>query len=198
MCGFLVGCHILDTSDPFREGLSCFPKTIFIKTFSSSSYKIFNSQCAYLRVFATTTEAREPERRLCAPGETLRAMATSGYLRGHDFYALARRASEPGSANAIPVTGFLNYDARMLEGLETVDADVRALGVMMTSSDEELEAVDANLPPVLGYTDGRGRIRPGFRVMDWADCRSRRRRRGGARGEGTLASFLRRAVCANR
>ena len=90
-------------------------------------------------------------------------MSASGYLRGHDFYALARRASEPGSAKAIPVTGFLNYDAWMLEGLETVDANVRALGVMMTSSDEELEAVDANLPPVLGYTDGRGRIRPEFR-----------------------------------
>ena len=90
-------------------------------------------------------------------------MATSGYLRGHDFYALARRASEPGSAKAIPVTGFLNYDAWMLEGLETMDANVRALGMMMRSTDEELEAVDANLPPVLGYTDGRGRTRPGFR-----------------------------------
>ena len=90
-------------------------------------------------------------------------MSASGYLRGHDFYALARRASEPGSAKAIPVTGFLNYDAWMLEGLETMDANVRALGMMMTSTDEELEAVDANLPPVLGYTDGRGRIRPEFR-----------------------------------
>jgi len=90
-------------------------------------------------------------------------MATSGYLRGHDFYALARRASEPGSANAIPVTGFLNYDAWMLEGLETIDANVRALGVMLTSTDEELDALDAPSTPVLGYTDGKGRVRPGFR-----------------------------------
>ena len=63
-------------------------------------------------------------------------MAASGYLRGHDFYALTRRASEPGSANAISPTGFIDYDAWIFEGLETMDANVRALGVMMTSTDE--------------------------------------------------------------
>ncbi len=90
-------------------------------------------------------------------------MAVSGYLRGHDFYALTRRASEPGSANAISPTGFVDYDAWIFEGLETMDANVRALGVMMTSTDEELDAVDAHVLPVCGYTDGRGRTRPGFR-----------------------------------
>ena len=90
-------------------------------------------------------------------------MAASGYLRGHDFYALTRRASEPGSANAISPTGFIDYDAWIFEGLETMDANVRALGVMMTSTDEELDAVDAHVTPVRGYTDGRGRTKPGFK-----------------------------------
>ncbi len=90
-------------------------------------------------------------------------MASSGYLRGHDFYALARRASAPGSANASSPTGFRHYDAWMLEGLETIDANVRALGVMMTSTDEELDVFYEHSAPVLGYTDGSGRLRPGFR-----------------------------------
>lgn len=88
---------------------------------------------------------------------------SSKYLRGHDFYALVRRASVPGSAEARNPVGFLHYDAWILEGLETLDANVRALGVMMTSTNEELDAADANLPPMCVYTDGRGRIRPGFR-----------------------------------
>ena len=90
-------------------------------------------------------------------------MVSSGYLRGHDFYALARRASVSGSADASSPTGFLRCDAWMLEGLETIDANVRALGVMLTSTDEELDALDAPSTPVLGYTDGKGRVRPGFR-----------------------------------
>jgi len=104
-------------------------------------------------IIVVTVIARRPQR----------AMASSEYLRGHDFYALARRASAPGSANVSAPTGFLNYDAWMLEGLETIDANVRALGVMLTSTDEELDALDSRLTTVIGYTDGRGRVRPGFR-----------------------------------
>lgn len=105
------------------------------------------------RATKTVRAARRPQR----------AMASSGYLRGHDFYALARRASVPGSAKSSSPTGILHCDSWMLEGLETIDANVRALGVMLTSTDEELDALDARLTPVLGYTDGKGRVRPGFR-----------------------------------
>lgn len=90
-------------------------------------------------------------------------MASTAYLSGHDFYALKRRASKPGSADAVSPTGVLNYDAWILEGLETLDANVRALGVIMTSTEEELGAVDSDITPLVVRTDGRGRLQPGFR-----------------------------------
>ena len=101
-------------------------------------------------------------------------MASSAYLRGHDFYALKRRASAPGSGDAVSPTGFLNYDAWILEGLETLDANVRALGVMMTSTDEELGAVASASTPVVVRTDGRGHLQPCFRpdgLTGWIQAR---------------------------
>ena len=86
-------------------------------------------------------------------------MTSTEYLSGHDFYALKRRTSKPGSDKAYGPTGVLHMDAWMLEGLETVDANVRALGLMMAPDDK----LDSNVAAMELITDGQGRIKPGFR-----------------------------------